>query len=283
MSTIPVIWSWQEFVDRAAAPDTIPAGSGRHGDSAWAGATWLEALALARRGWSQPLPEVAVAISALREGLSDRLGVPSLAPVWDVTGGEVDVAVYLSCAPECMIDHEPRQASAQGRVVTILVPAWYEHHVPHDQVLNRGMAIAALCSAIVRVAHSVEIWSGAAYRVPARLPVQFRDRFSAVARVVSAGEPLDIGRLIFAMAHPAMLRRLWLGVWDSAEPTVAERARDQGGYGIPCECEVGDLPGERANAYVLPYLAPNQPQWQSMESAVLWCLNTFATLGLTSR
>jgi len=44
------MWSWQEFIDRAAAPDTIPAGVGRHGNSAFAGATWLESLALAKSG-----------------------------------------------------------------------------------------------------------------------------------------------------------------------------------------------------------------------------------------
>jgi len=37
---------------------------------------------------------------------------------------------------------------------------------------------------------------------------------------------------MFAMAHPAMLRRLWFGVWDSAEPTIAKRM-PANGYGRP--------------------------------------------------
>lgn len=282
MNTIPVMWSWQEFLDRAAAPDTIPAGSGRHGASAFAGLTWLESLALARSGWTRPLPAVAVAVSSLRDSLGDRHGAADLRPVWDVAGSEVDVAVYLSGTPECMIDYEPRPASGQGRVVTLLIPAAYPHTVPHDQILNRGMAVAALCAAVVRASHSVEIWSGYVCLVPSRPPAPAKERFSAVARVLVAGEPLDLGRLMFAMAHPAMLRRLWFGVWDSAEPCVASRMHADGYGETRWSSELGDLPGGKANAYVLPCLVPDQPQWRSMEAAVRWATATFADLGLIS-
>jgi hypothetical protein len=38
------------------------------------------------------------------------------------------------------------------------------------------------------------------------------------ARVVvkRAGEPLQLDALTFALAHPAMLRRLFFGVWETA-------------------------------------------------------------------
>lgn len=279
MSTIAPMWSWQEFVDRAGAPDTIPGGRSRNSDSSrneWAGATWHEALALGTNGWTLPVPEVDVAVTALREGLNERVSRSRLAPVWHVTGSEVDVAAYLAGVPECMIDCEPRALSAHGRVVTFLVPATYSHSVPRAYVMNRGVALAALCSAIIGAAHSVEVWSGYACTMPG---VGGR-RYCGVARVISAGEPLDVARLMFAMAHPAMLRRLWFGVWDSAEQSIAE-SMSADAYGAPdYDCAVSDLPGERMDAYVFPALIAGEPQWRSPEAAFTWCMTTFTTVGL---
>lgn len=279
-STIPAMWSWQEFIDRASAPETIPRGSGRHSDSGWAGASWDDALALATNGWTLSVPEVDVAVAALRGGLRDRVSALSLTPVWEVTGSEVDVAAYLSGVPECMIDCEPRQLSSQGRVVTFLIPATYSHTVPHDHVINRGVALTALCSTIITAAHSVEVWSGYACSLPPRRPGDRVGRYCAVARVISAGEPLDVARLMFAMAHPAMLRRLWFGVWDSAQRCIAEHM-SLNRYGAPeYDYAVNDLPGEMTDAYVLLSLIEDQPQWRSSDTALAWCMTTFAGLGL---
>ncbi|WP_262505498.1 hypothetical protein [Streptomyces sp. TRM68367] len=80
------------------------------------------------------------------------------------------------------------------------MPNGYVNTTPHSAVHHRGVALAALCSSIIASGHSVEIWSGdCSY-------VSHTERYVAVARVVSAAEPLDIGRLMFVMAHPAMGR-----------------------------------------------------------------------------
>ncbi len=279
-ATLPPIWSWHDFIERASAPDTIRNGSGRRADDGWAGATWDEAIALATGGWAVPLPEVDVAVAALRDRLSDQVKGVVLAPVWDVTGSEVDVAAFLSGVPECMTDSVPRKLSSHGRVVTLLVPATYSNTVPHAEVVTRGVALAALCSAVITAAHSVEVWSGYAVTMPLRQAAEDAGRYSAVARVVSAGEPLDVARLMFAMAHPAMLRRLWFSVWDSAQRSIAQRMPPNN-YGYsPNDCTLADLPDQVHDAYVLPPLVGGQPQWQSSDSAVSWCIEAFAGLGL---
>jgi len=279
-TTIPPIWSWQDFIDHARAPDTIPNGSGRLSNSAWAGATWDEAISLATDGWVMPLPEVDLAVEALREHLSDHAQAVDLAPVWDVTGSEVDVATYLSGAPECMIDYVTQRRTSRSRVVTLLIPSCYSQTVPHAEVINRGAALAALCSAIITAAHSVEVWFGYACKMSPSPDGASAERYSAVARVVSAGEPLNVPRLMFATAHPAMLRRLWFGVWDSAERSIAERL-PPANYGFsPNDCAVADLPPEGHDAYVLPALVAGAPQWCSPDSAMAWCIEAFADMGM---
>ncbi|MDQ3052288.1 MAG: hypothetical protein M3R66_00190 [Actinomycetota bacterium] len=274
-NTIPDIWSWREFIERATMPDTTSHGSGRGARTSWAGASWDEAVELGTSGWTERVPDVDVAVADLRA--RDRVAVPAtgLAPVAGVTGSEVDVAAYLSGIPECMIDVEPRQMSTQGKVVTFLVPATYSNSADHQSIINRGLALVALCSAIVTAGHSVEVWSGYACSIP---PVR-SCRYSAIARVITAGEPLDSGRLMFAMAHPAMLRRLWFGVWDSAERRIAERMPPHYGF-APFDCEPADLPDDITDAYVFPYLVAGDPQWSSWDTAIEWCQLMFADLGL---
>lgn len=268
------MWSWQEFVERARAPDSIPDGSGRHGDDRWAGGSWEEALRLARDGWTTVLPEVDAEVAELRERVRDEVSSMGLVPTWDVTGSEVDVGAYLSGEPECMVDAVPQRISTRGRVVSFVVPAGFVHTTPHSAVHNRGVALAALCSAITASGHSVEVWSGfCAY-------VGGTERFAATARVVSAAEPLDMGRLMFVMAHPAMLRRLWLAVWDGAEEPVARRVHDEHYGGAPYTCCPEDLPDGITDPYVLPYLAPEDRQWRTADTALAWCMEVFTGLGL---
>ncbi|MFK0249316.1 hypothetical protein ACIQUM_31850 [Amycolatopsis azurea] len=265
--------SWDAFLATASAPDTIVNGSGRRTRGSWAGATWDEAIRLAVDGWTHAVPDVAVTVAEPRGRASDDLATTTLAPVWDVTGSEVDIGAFLSGVPECMVDATPQRISAKGRVVTFLIPAAYASSVPHDWIRNRGAALATLCSAIVRAGHSVEIWCGFA--------VHLRNvRYTAVARVLTPGEPLDLGRLLFAVAHPAMLRRLWFGIWDSAERRVAQSLRDNAYGRPPYTCHEDDLPDDVTDPYVFPYLDENDRQWESMDSALSWCTRTFAGLDL---
>lgn len=268
---LPPMYSWHDFLTAAQRPETID-GDGRHATDAWAGGSWEEAVRLAVDGWSVPLLDTHVSVAALREraGLGDA--VTTLEPAWDVTGSEVDIGAYLAGVPECMVDAVPRRTSRRGRIVTFLVPACYASKTPHDLVVNRGIALATLCSAIMAAGHSVEIWSGFVGMVD-------DDRFHTVARVVSAGEPLDLGRLIFAVAHPLMLRRLWFAVWDAQHPDLAGWVRDEK-YGFPSHCLPEDLPEEVTDPYVFPYLRPEDPQWTDLDTALDWCHTMFTDLGL---
>jgi hypothetical protein len=268
---LPPMYSWHDFLATAQAPETIH-GDGRHYRDEWCGGSWADALRLAVDGWSVPLLDTAVSVGALRERAGLGVAVTTLEPAWDVTGSEVDIGAYLAGVPECMVDAVPRRTSTRGRIVTFLVPACYSNRTPHSMISNRGIALATLCSAIIAAGHSVEIWSGYVGLIGA-------DRVSAVARVMSAGEPLDIGRLIFAVAHPLMLRRLWFAVWDGQERTIAKRLhRDQ--YGTPSHCLTEDLPEEVTDPYLFPYLQPEDPQWTDLDTALAWCHSMFTDLGL---
>ncbi len=264
--------SWHDFLDAARAPETIH-GSGRHGADGWCGGSWSEALRLAVDGWPLALHEADVTVGALRERAGIGSWATTLEPTWDVTGSEVDVGAYLAGVPECMVDAVPRRTSTRGRVVTFVVPATYLNTTPHELVRNRGIALATLCAAIIGAGHSVEIWSGWSCMVGP-------DRHTAMARVISAGEPLDVGRLVFAVAHPLMCRRLWFAVWDAQERALARRMNADNYGAPPYHCLPSDLPGEVTDPYIFPYLRPDDPQWTDLDAASHWCHETFVDLGL---
>jgi hypothetical protein len=273
--SITPLLSWQEFLDTADRPPSIPFGAGRDDNSQWAGGSYEEAARLAVDGWHVDLPGVDVAVGELRERAGLSRTVTALEPTWDVSGSEVDVGVYLSGVPECMVDAVPRRTSVRGRVVTFLVPAGFVNTIPHQVIINRGLALATLCSAIIEAGHSVEVWSGfAAWLDPGM------GRFVGVARVLAAGEPLDIGRLTFASAHPAMLRRLWFSVMDAQDADFArDVALSQYGCG-PYDCTADDLPSEIRDPYVFPYLDEDDAQWDTLDSSLEWSRRMFAELGL---
>jgi hypothetical protein len=171
----------------------------------------------------------------------------------------------------------PRQVSRRGKVITFLIPAGYTQNIKHEAIINRGLALATLCAAIIDAGHSVEIWSGDAGMLHSG---EDKDRFCGVARVISAGEPFDVGRLIFAVAHPAMLRRLWFGVWDS-QPVDFATAMKADNYGhAPCTSLATDLPAEITDPYVFPYLTEGERQWDDLATALTWCRQMFNDLGL---
>ncbi|MGW3292750.1 DUF7192 family protein [Streptomyces xiamenensis] len=269
---LPPMWSWQEFVDRARAPLRVPASRARQEDTTFADAGWEETLRLARDGWAVQIPDIEVGVAALRTR-SGRMRTTVLVPRWDVTGSEVDIGAYLAGEPECMIDAVPQRATTRGRVVSFLIPAAYSYRVPHHVIRNRGLALSALCSSIIMAGHSVEIWSGYGGLVE-------DSRAAAVARVISPAEPLDMGRLIFALAHPAMLRRLWRGVWETAPEEAARPVQDTGYTYSPFTSYHDDLPDGIEEPYVLPFLEEGDDQWDTLDSSLARCQEIFADLGL---
>lgn len=274
---LPPILSWREFLDAATAEPSIDDGDSRRTDTEWQGASWDEAIRLAVDGWPLALEEADVTVAELRDSAGLAHNVTVLEPTWDVTGAEVDVGAYLAGVPECMVDAVPREVSRRGKVISFLVPAGYSHFVDHRMIINRGLALATLCAAIIDAGHSVEIWSGDAGWL--HLP-KAEIRYRSVARVIEAGEPFDVGRLIFAVAHPAMLRRLWFGVWDAQPPEIARIMNDQRYGRPPFAAKAEDLPAEITDPYVYPYLAKDDEQWADLSTALSWSRTMFRELGL---
>jgi hypothetical protein len=198
-------WSVRELGDMAQkyALDRIRTES--HAEFAMA--TLEESLVMAREGWRDQLESaLELAESAVTMAVREH-EVDTFAPVWDVTGAEVDVARFLSGEPECMIDFPLTRTSKEGRVITLVVSSSYSSVISHDTLIRRGQVITAFALALARLGHAIEIWTDST-------PVDVKNaKRRLIQRTLIKGvdDELDPAVIMFALGHPSFLRNLMHG------------------------------------------------------------------------
>jgi hypothetical protein len=221
-------WSLAEYTDYSAAhaQESKAIRNSRNNEYFTHVESFDAAVKLARSGWSEELPAaLALAESAVETADDEHMMDSFNQPIWDVTGAQVDVGAFLAGTPECMIDYPLSTTSKVGRVVTLVVSMSASAAIEADTLVRRGQVIVALALALSKLGHACEIWAdcsttGSSLRSCDRVLVK------------GSGDEIDPSSLMFALAHPAMLRCLEFGVKDGY-PSKFERAMGYAGYGTP--------------------------------------------------
>lgn len=209
-----VFWSLDEFAEHAE--ENGPKGPTCGRDS-WAGGSLAEVAELARTGWTDKLAEVLdIAEHAVTETVQQHEEF-TFAPVFDVAGGDVDVARFLAGEPECMVDYPLTKTSKVGRVITLCASITVSGAYTPEELIRRGMIVTALAFAIERLGHSVELWADHSVTDDDGM------RETQRIRVKGANDMVDPARIVFAYAHPGMLRRLAFAIQNGM--TGAEKVR----------------------------------------------------------
>lgn len=201
----------------------------------WRKANLPQAARLARTGWEEMLPEaLAIAESAV-DTVEKEHEIQVFTPTWDVTGAEVDVARYLSGEPENMIDYPMAEISKHGKVITLCASISYSGSVQAEDIERRGQVLCALALLLSRLGYASELW----------ISMTAESRRGQVAEckvmVKSPNDTLDPSRVMFAYAHPAVLRTLMFA-WQDGMPSDWKQAlRVPGNRGIP-GAPIQDLP-----------------------------------------
>ncbi|MHC1764598.1 MAG: hypothetical protein AB9869_09855 [Verrucomicrobiia bacterium] len=229
---------WADFIDlvrRPPSPD-VDAHS-THDRQEW---TWTkdydEALRLAMTGWAEGFRQVTVradAIARAQAGLE-------MTSHYAEAGDEVDVGLYLTGEPECMIEFplEPKRKP----VVRFVVSAAFSARVDAEAIYNRGAAVLA----------AIDVLESAGVRVELDLDESIeadRREFRRTIPLKAADDPVDRDKLAFAICHPSTLRRL---IFRLHEQEGIKRWREMGGgsYGRPRNPKVTD-------AVVIPCMRGN--------------------------
>jgi hypothetical protein len=217
--------------DRAPKDGASYSTDAAHSDESWTmGVTRPKAIVLARHGW----PDGAAQAKRL---LAD-LELPPIQEThsvtqYDVTGSYVDIGEYVQGTPECMVAFQEDKRAV--RFLHIVVSGYYAAIQDSEEVMRRGVAIVAVIDAL----------ESRGIRCSVELLTRFHPTFEVSVRLKETTDPLNLDVLAFAVAHPAMFRRVLFGVADAQPDETRNRLgfRTGCGYGqvIPLEQSEGVL------------------------------------------
>lgn len=170
-----------------------------------------EAYELALHGWTDIRPTVDATLVPLREKLGDRLDVQFERTI-DMIGFEPDIDRYIAGELECMWDDLAVEAPKAGKVFTLLVDASMAWSNDAASIARRGAVLCGLVEAFVVMGYQLEVWAESTVK-PSGGPAG-ADYLSRLVRISTAGDPLDINNMMFAIGHPDFNRRL---LWSVGE------------------------------------------------------------------
>jgi hypothetical protein len=252
-----------------ATPSIMPtsARSSRgEGRSSFSGvASWAEALQLARSGWPDGCAEIEALTAQIFAAVADRVLRSEV--ITDVCGEMIDMGSYCEGRPDCWLaTHHSDELACGTQTVTIVADVCASAGIGKDVIFTRGAALTALVAALELAGRPCEVIVTANTKLAAEVRVL----------VKRAGEPLQLDALAFALAHPAMLRRMMFAVWETAPRSVLRECGiyPNKGYGAVCETT-----GARGDVY-LPPARFREPQWSSIESAKAWVLERLREHGV---
>lgn len=189
-----------------------------------------ENLDLMRKGWPEGTQRIVAGVSALSAAQDD------FAPQWamDVCGAFPDVGAYLAGEIEHM--HSPDMDAPAPPVLRLFVNGSYSSSVPAWQIENFGIGLLTLIDCLERDGRQIELVTQ--YTLQPTKP----SRKGSSKRVASneppccvqvtlkhAGEPMDLDRMAYALAHPSMLRRSVFAVLEQQHSYAPLGPR----YGFP--------------------------------------------------
>lgn len=219
-----------------ARDNTERRSSDRRSDATWYGSASLDdAVQQCLSGWHDIRPQVDEMFSRMEEHINMALG-EVFETRFDVCGDSVDIDRFLVGEPEHMMDYVMVPAGRMGRVVRVLVNGSASCQVDPERILQRGTVVTALIDLMSKLGVGVEVWLESASRDSKTGSVG-----TQLTMLHSSEQRLDIDNLMFALAHPSMLRRIGFSVMErSAWKPAKYLAVEGGGYGTPHNLTQGD-------------------------------------------
>lgn len=192
---------WTDFLNSCCRPTTRSGRRSRTtGDKYFFGThSWDDALALARAGWPEGTNKVRGIVGTLTQDLFTEVMRPT--PRQDVTGQWFDPGLVAEGIPECC--YEWTEVRESGPAIKIVVNGCVSAGVSTDTIMNRGAAVCAFVQALELAGRQSEVWLGIN-----------SDNYDIHICIKRADSPLQLDQLTFALAHPAVLRRLAFSHWE---------------------------------------------------------------------
>lgn len=276
--------SWTEFVDHAEkAPSQLSRRESRN--TAWGGndLRFEEAIKLARNGWTDTTGSVTKISGDIFNKMGGMVKRPEI--LYDVEGGEVDIAQYVQGEPECWIRFQHLPVPTPGNMLKMVFNYSASGGLGAAAYTAKGAAIVALIELLEFAGKQVELWcvDTSAYNAStgSRWNTRRELQYENWVKVKDHNQPIDMGRLMYALAHQTMLRRLGFAIQETAPTDYLQNWGDSTlariNYGAPAaieEADWGDIYVDStsiADAYI---------NWNDTKAVVGWVLGKLKAQGL---
>ena len=247
--------SWTEFL--AYVENTPPVwgtylrASNKSGSTFSGVASFQAALDLAHNGWPEGRDKLVAAMATTNKPRGTRHQV-----TYDVGGSLPDIARYVAGDPEYMITFGEDTVSRKP-VVRIVFNAGASAYVRAETIINRGAATLSYADELETAGYSVEIYL-------VMVSEAGNSRYTVQFPIKLAGEAMDLDRMAFVMAHPALLRRLIFRAFECRPESKFMNAYTST-YGIPSRPTKDELEG---GGYVPEIGGLGVGDWSTMESSI---------------
>lgn len=233
----------------------------------WAGTkTWDDAVKLVRMGWREGLDK----IEPLADEIAKTLGYIIKRPrfINSVVGGSVCIPAYLSGSPACMRRRINRPSGM--RVIRIVVNVSCSGGVDPETMIKRGAVACGLASAVQRAGYSASIVVG-------DYAASGEHKFGVEVAAKKADELMDMDRIAFMCANPAMLRRIAFSFEENLPADIVNKFgfHDGSGYGRPLETP----PSRRGDIY-FGEMKYGDDNYSTPEKAVAYAISELKRIGV---
>ncbi len=255
--------SLSAMIDRAEMVSGKPDPSSRTtSDGKWSGTrSFPEAVSMAFGGWVEGAKRIEkrrAAILGLVDGGSLTVEYARRGP------GVLNMTRFNNGHPRPYAVLVP--APGVPKVVRVLVNVAASSSVKTEVIERRGAAVCALVDAMTRAGKQVEVRIVSGHKSDGIQCNYF-------ATIKPASARLNLPTVAFALAHPAMLRRIVFGVLEHEDGKAWEALRY--GYGMPSNVEPPQ------DVVYLPTMINTPPEWSTDTAAADWVRKVSAEHGVT--
>ena len=182
------------------------------GDKSWdLGVDFDGAVKLANTGWNKHM----AAVMKRRDLLVKRVArqVPKTAVVYDVEGMDFDIGRVMDGEPEHWIDmvaDTSVEAGKGDKLRRVVVNVSNDYRVKAKTIVAKGILIASLVALMEFAGMNVQLEIGSAIGSDNR-----KWRWQWVAPFKRYSDALNLPKIMYAVAHPTMLRRIVFGLKEN--------------------------------------------------------------------
>lgn len=139
-----------------------------------------------------------------------------------VYGAIPNVPLYLQGYPLDMIN--PEKTLPNNRIINIILTVGVPCHVSKEEIIDTGIAYLNILELLEKKGYRCNLWAG----VTAESHYSDNLKEFMLARIKTDREPLNLKKICFPIAHPSMLRRIYLK-WAEVNDGEGDITND--GYG----------------------------------------------------